>query len=481
MINKVRWKGHFSILTDDELMRIHRASLQVLEKTGIAMALSEERYDHLERAGARVDREKGHVRFPEKMVNEALKRCPAQYTLGARDPKNRLALDGDHGYLTMDGTGVKIEDIDTGDIKPSTFKDLCDAGKVADALPQIAFMWPCLSAQDKPAPVQPLYELLALLKSSGKHIQAMTAVNPVTAKGSVDMASAVVGGRDALRKNPIISNFQCSTSPLSYDENALEAALIFGEAGVPVGFLNMQIGYGTAPATLAGNIVMGNAEILGGITFLQHFYPGAPTFYGSCATVMELKSGAVTAGGPEDFLLQAASAQLAHHYGLPANVGTFATGAKRIGWHSGVENAISGAVSQFARADMMCGAGLIHAATVFSFEQLIMDCEIFEMIRQVSQGITVDDETLAVEVIHRVGPKNHFMTDPHTIRHLREAWQPTIIDRSGYSRWQAAGKPSSRDHARKKAKALLASHKPMPLQNEAELLEIIEGVESSMV
>ncbi len=480
MIDSVKWKGSLSILTDEEIGLIHAASLEILETTGMHMELAAHRYDHLEKSGARVDRATHRVYFPPKMVEHALKTSPADYTLGARVAENRLPLDGTAGYLSMDGTGVKIQDIDTGEIRSSSFQDLCDAVRVADALPQISFMWPCLSAQDKPARVQPLYELLALFKNTGKHIQAMTAVNPVTAKGSVDMAAAVAGGPEALRANPLISNFQCSTSPLSYEQDALEAALIFGEAGVPVGFLNMQIGCATAPATLAGNLAMGNAEIIGGITFLQQFFPGAPTFYGSCATFMELRTGAVTAGGPEDFILQAASAQLAHHYKLPANVGTFATGAKRTGWHSAVENSVSGAVSQFARADMMCGAGLTHAATIFSFEQLIMDCEIYNVIRNVAQGITVNAETLAVDVVDRVGPKNHFMTDAHTLRHLRSAWQPTVIDRSGYAQWEAAGRPATRDHAATLARKILATHEPPPLETEDELMAIIREIEASL-
>jgi trimethylamine--corrinoid protein Co-methyltransferase len=143
-----------------------------------------------------------------------------------------------------------------------------------------------------------------------------------------------------------------------------------------------------------------------------------------------------------------------------------------------VENAVSGAVSQFAKADMMCGAGLTHAATIFSFEQLIMDCEIFDIVRNVAQGIDVTEETLAVDVVNRVGPKNHFMTDPHTLKHMRSAWQPTVMDRSSYSQWEAAGEPHTQDHAKKLAKRLLASHEPEPLANEAALLEIIQGVEA---
>lgn len=479
MVNSVKFKATLNLLDRDQVERIHQASLEILSATGVAMGLSPHRYDVLEGFGARVDREKKRVYFSSTMIAKALETSPGSYALCARNPENNLILDQSHGYLSLDGTGVNIQDLETGNIRPSTFQDLSQAVRVADACPQIAFLWPCLSAQDKPAKTQPLYELLALFKNSEKHIQAMTAVTPAMAKGSVEMAAAVAGGRGALKANPLISNFQCSTSPLSYEENALEAALVFAGAGVPVGFLNMQIGCATAPATLAGNIAMGNAEILAGITFLQHFFPGAPCFYGSCATTMELRTGAVTAGGPDDFLLQAVSAQLAHHYGLPANVGTFATGAKRIGWHSAVENAVSGAVSQFARADMMCGAGLTHGATIFSFEQLLMDCEIFDIIRNVAQGIQVNDETLAVDVVARVGPKNHFMTDPHTLKQLPHIWQPRVIQRTTYSQWEARGRPSTQDRARELAREILKTHTPDPLNNEQELMEIIARYESN--
>jgi len=473
MIDPVLWKTSMSILNSEELNKLHEASLSILSKTGIVMPLNKERYQVLQDFGCKVDSEKQRVRFPRQVIEKALKLAPASYTLGARNKENNLKLDGKHGYLTLDGTGVNILDINTGQIRPSNWQDLCDATRVADNLSQISFLWPCLSAQDKSPKTQPLWELYGMLKNSSKHIQAMTAVNSSSARGSVEIARTVAGGEKALRANPLLSNFQCSISPLSYDEHALEAALIFAEAGIPVGFLNMQIGCATAPATLAGNIAMGNAEILAGITFLQIFYPEAPTFYGSCATMMELKTGAVTAGGPDDFLLQAASSQLAHYYNLPANIGTFATGARRSGWHAGVENSISGTVSQFSQADMMCGAGLTNGATIFSFEQLLMDCEIYDLIKSVSQGIKITDETLALDAIDRVGPQSHFMTDPHTIKHLRDIWQPSLIDRSGTEKWQKAGAPSHTEIAREKAKTILKTHQPISLNNEQEILEII--------
>jgi trimethylamine---corrinoid protein Co-methyltransferase len=287
----------------------------------------------------------------------------------------------------------------------------------------------------------------------------------------------VAGSEKALRERPIISNFVCSISPLSYDTESLAAALVFAGAGVPVGFMTMQIGCSTAPATLAGNLALGNAEILAGMAALQAVYPGAATFYGSCATVMELRSGGVTCGGPEDFMLQAMSAQMARFYRVPSNIGTFATGAKAPNWHAGVEGSISGCMSILAGADMMCGAGLLYGARIFSFEQLLMDCEIFEIIRRTAGGLKVNAETLALETIGRVGSEDHYMVEPHTIAHLREMWQPSVMNRSTYEKWLADGKKDALETAREKARQILLTHQPEPLEAglEEEIEEIIKS------
>lgn len=477
MINAVRWKSEMEVLTPEEVAAIHEASLHILWHTGILMPLDEKRYDCLQDLGVKVDREKQKVYFPPQVVENALKKAPQRYTLYGRDPANDLPLDGTQGYLTLDGCGNQIIDLETGELRASSKAYLAQAVRLADALPQVGFLWPCISAQDYNPRIQPLHELQAMLVNSGKHVQAMTAVDPLNAEGTVEIAAAVAGGKDNLRQRPIISNFQCSISPLSYDGHGLESALIFAEAGVPAGFMNMQIGCSTAPATLAGNLALGNAEIVAGMAFLQIFCPGAPTFYGSCATMMELKRGGVTCGGPEDFLLQAASAQMAHFYKVPANVGTFATGAKASDWHAGVENAVSGSVSMFSKADMMCGAGLINGARIFSFAQCMMDCEIYEIVRRVTQGITVDKETLALDVIDRVGSRNHYMVEEHTIHHLKEVWQPTVIDRSLYDEWLEQGKPAPEEIAREKAKDILAKHQLSELENGYLVEEIIDAYE----
>ena len=447
-------------LGPDGLARLHAASLRILDETGVTVGSAALR-DRLAARGARVVGER--VLLPGALVEAALAAAPRSYTLAAREAAWDLPLDGHHGYLSVDGSAAELLDLETGRRRPSTEADLADVTRLADALPEISFLWQGVEAGDRPVPVRPLHELRTQLVNSGKHVQLMTAVTPLTARGAVEMARAVAGGADALRTRPILSSFQVSLSPLQFEGDALEAALVYADAGVPAGFVVMAIGCATAPATPAGVLAQSNAEVLAGVTIVETLAPGAPTFYGACSTTMDLRSGLITCGGPEDLLYQAAFAQLARHYRLPASIGTFAPGAKAPDWQAGLENGLSGLVSLLAGADMLSGAGLLYAARVFALEEMVLDAEIFGLVRHLAGGIDVDDATLAVDVIGEVGPGGNFLAEDHTIAHMRDLWQPRLFDRGTWEDWEAGGRPGARDRARERARSLLASHVPVPL------------------
>jgi len=461
------------LLSADQVRAIHEASLRVLSQTGVAMPLAPERQTQARELGLLVDSETERVRFPPALVEEAIDRAPSTYTLCARDPEDDVHIDGKWSHLALDGSAARLIDLETSELRSSTQLDLERAVRLADAVAQISILCPALSAADCAPQLQSIVETAALLTGSSKHALAMTVVDPLSADVAVEMAVEIAGGPEALRKRPILSGFQCPISPLSYDARSLQAAFVFAAAGVPTGFVNMAIACATGPASLAGTAVSTNAELLAGIALLQLFHPGAPTFYGSCNTVMELRRGGVTAGGPEDALLQAACIEMARFYRLPSCVGTFATGAKQLDWQAGVENALSGLVSLLAGADIVYGAGLLQAARVFSFEQLLLDCEIFDILRHLTAGIPVDEERLAVEVIEAVGPGGHFMEQEHTRGHMREIWQPALLDRMPLEAWREAGRPTARSRARERAREILAAHQPEPLHCEQQIREII--------
>jgi len=340
-------------------------------------------------------------------------------------------------------------------------------------------LWQPVTARDMPRQTQSLHELHAQLSNTSKHIQMMTAVTRRMAEGVVEIARVVAGGGEELRLRPLISAFQCSLSPLSYEEGALDAARVYAEAGIPCGFVVMPISCATAPATAGGLLVQSNAEVLAGIVALQLLVPGAATFYGSCATSMDLRSGAAACGGPEDLFLQMASAQLARRYGVPSSIGTFATGAKTANWQAGLENGLSGLASCLSGADLLCGAGLLFGARVFSAEEMVLDCEIFSLLRHLMTpaAIAIDDAIPAV--IEEVGPGGHYLGATHTLANMRQQWMPRMFDRATWEEWELNDRSGPREAAAEKVKSVLETHQPLPLDEamEMEILRIIDNYE----
>ncbi len=467
-----------TVLSPEEVQGIHMATLDVIESVGVRFP-SERALDIWENHGASVDRDTSIVKVAGHIIEEALDKAPPSYSLAARDPAQDLALDGNHVFVGTDGCGPEVLDIDTGKRRRSCLQDVGDIARVADCLEQIAFHWVAVSAQDKPPETRGLYELRAIWENSTKHAQTESIYSAREAHAAVEMAAAIVGGRDALRERPVLSIMQCTASPLGNDGGSLEAALIGAEAGLPVGFMTMAACLTTGPATLAGNLVVGNAEVIADTALIQLAYPGAPVFYAAAQTASDLRSGAYTGGGPADFLYGAATNALADFYDIPLSMGSFATGAKEPNWQAGVDNSLSTFMASAVMSDMLLGVGFLHGSRIWSYEQMLLDCETFDLIHKIMKGIPVNEETLALEAIRAVGPGGNFLAQKHTMNHMREVWLPKYMDRRPYNVWEEK-KDGPPDWARAEAKKILATHQPDPLdaQLSAEMGRIITAAES---
>lgn len=465
-IRPVRSKIRINVLSDEEVERIHRASLRVLDTVGVEVR-SDVMLKELQALGARVDEATSRVTFDPKHSEELIAMVPGEVSFAARDPENDIVIDGESGYLGVDGCAAEILDWETDVRRPSTKADVAMIARLADAIPQLSYIWQPVTAREEHVLSSPLHEVQAEWENTSKHIMQMTAVNGDQARGIVDMAQAVVGSAD-LRDRPVISAFQCSISPLTYDGGPVEAAKVYGEYGIPCGFMVMPITSATAPASIAGTLVGSNSEILGGVLLHQLMNPGAPTFYGSCATMMDMFSGATACGGPEDIYFQAANAQLARRYGIPSNIGTFCTGGKASDFQAGAENAVSGMASTLSGVDLYCGAGLLYGARVFSPVEMLLDADLFEMIAQFAEGYEYDEEALAVEVIERVGPGGHFLGEAHTLDHMRDFYYPAYFNRTTWEDWEATGKADPTVKAKEKIREILASHEPEPLPDDVD-------------
>ena len=470
-------KLKLEVLTTEEVQKIHDATLWIIENVGVRFP-SKRALEIWEANGAAVDHEKKIVRAKPQLIEDALKKCPPKYILAARDPEQDCSLDGNHVYLGTDGCGVEVIDIETGQKRTSQLSDVRDISRLADATEEVGFHWVPVSAQDVPPEARGLHEVRAIWENSTKHVQTESIYNADEAKAAIEMAALIAGGKDKLRERPVLSLMQCTAPPLGHDGGSLDAALLAAEVGIPTGFMTMAACLTTGPATLAGNLAVGNAEVIAATALLQLAYPGAPVFYAAAQTASDLRTGAYTGGGPEDFLFGAATNVLSDFYNIPLSMGAFATGAKEPNWQAGLEGAMSSFMASVVMSDMLLGCGFLHGSRIWSFAEMMMDCEIFSIMHKMMQGIVVDEETLALDAIAAVGPGGHYLAQKHTRRHMKEIFLPEFMVRRPYSEWEFK-KDDARDWALAKARKKLKEHQPDPLDPKisAEMEKIIKSVE----
>ncbi len=472
-------RPRLEILSQEDIQRIHTATLDIIASTGVKFP-SKKALDILEANGAQVDRSTQIARIPGHIMEEILAKAPPAYTLAACDPALDLPLDGQHSYLGTDGCGVEIIDAFSGERRTTVKADVRDVARLADALPGIAFHWVPISAQDCPPQSRSLHELEAIWSVSKKHVQTESIVTTGEMATAIEMASTLAGGRNALRQHPLLSIMQCTISPLAHDGGSLDAGLLAAQAGLPVGYMTMASCASTAPVTLAGNLVVGNAEVLSALALMQMAAPGCPVYYAAAQTVTDLRTGAYTGGGPEDYLFGAATNLLADFYNIPLSMGAFATGAKEPDWQAALDNSLSSFMAVSTGSDMLLGAGLLHGSRILSYEMLLMDCEIWSILHAMFQGIEVNDETLALDVIRAAGPGGNFLAQRHTRQHMRSRWQPTLLDRRPYNVWEQE-RAGARQWALQKAQKLLQEYAGTTLepQLQQELLRIISAHEQA--
>ena len=470
-------KLKLEILTPQEVQKIHDATLYIIENVGVRFP-SKRALEIWKANGAKVDHESMIVRAKPELIEDAIKKAPPAYSLGARDPNQDCPLDGNHVFAGTDGCGVEIIDIETGQRRMSKLSDVGDIARVADATEEVGFHWVALSAQDKPVETRGLHEIKAIWENSTKHVQTESIYNEAEARAAIEMAALIAGGKDNLRDRPVLSVMQCTAPPLGHDGGSLDAALVAAEYGLPTGFMTMSSCLTTGPATIAGTLAVGNAEVIAGTALLQLAYPGAPVFYAAAQTASDPRTGVYTGGGPEDFLFGAATNVLSDFYDIPLSMGSFATGAKEPNWQAGIENSLSTFMASIVMSDMLLGLGFLHGSRIWSYAEMMMDAEIFSIIHKTIQGIVVEDETLALEAIAAVGPGGNFLSQKHSRKHMRNLFLPEFMDRRPYNEWEEKG-DDARDWALAKARRILTEHQPDPLDVKIskEMAKIIASLE----
>jgi len=453
----IRSTRRLRLLDDGQLADLRAGTLELLETVGVDCPSDAVRRAY-EAHGARVDHATRRVRLPPDLVLRAMASAPRSYVMAGRDPALDLVTDGSALYIATDGCGVRVVDAVTREVRPSRLSDVADYARVADALPALGFYWPIVSASDHPA-TAPLHELAAGVANTRKHVQSETIVDPATARQAVEVATVLAGDEARRRARPPISSLICAISPLAQDADAMEAALVFAEAGIPVGIMSMANAGTTGPATIAGTVVQGDAEIVAALALIQLEHPGAPVYHSLMTGVMDPRTGGYVSCSPSGEVAYGAGVELAHAWGVPTLAGVFGTDAPEPGWQVPAEAAVNLTLCGLLGAETGSGMGLLDACTVLYPEQIVLDADLHERVRVNLAGLDTSREALALDVIREVGPRGHFLYQEHTRTSLRSIRFSGVAGR----RDETGAVRDATAVARATVERLLREHHPEPL------------------
>lgn len=471
--------SYLKVLSEKELSKIHQASLRVLSETGVVIH-SEKVLRLLKDHGVKVDIGKEQAWIPENFTLEALSSVPSKIKLYNQDKDHYFTLGEQNNCLVGSGfDAVYVLDYETRERRKATKEDVGKFARLSNALDNIDVVAVPAIPQDVEPESAHLHAVEAIFNETDKHL--ILAPDSVETTATVlKMASAIIENED-LSHYPILTFEVSSLSPLSWEKESAESLTVIAEAGVPCLLLPQPYAGVTAPITLAGQLTINNVETLSGIVITQLVRKESPVIYGSAWTTFDMRKANVTLGSPETILLRVAGVQMAKFYNIPSHTTALDSDSHSLDEQNAWEKALTLFSAMAAGVDMVVNAGMFATGLTIGFEQLVIDNEITGIARRLIEGIDASEETIASEVIKRVGPKGQFLEDPHTLKHLRdkEHWKPTISNREIYENWLLKGKPSVAEKAREKAKEIMSSHSPKELKKEIKkrLSEIIGNFE----
>ena len=456
--------------TDASADLIHDSSVEILQEIGFCVP-EETALDHLARLGFDVNRETQMVRLTPDLVENALKTLPTDFRLYDRSGENEFPF-FNGSYFMGAGTPVNVLDLETGAKRNATREDVRRLVLLQDALPGVDIVRPTVTATDQ-GDNSDLVEVAEMLRHTTKPMVHRTlTVDHVDA--CVELLHLAAGGEDELRRRPRFATLYCPISPGYFSPENIRCMMRWAHHGVPITILSMAMGGASAPATLLGELIVINTDILAWIVALQLLYPGLPLLYGSVSSVLDMRTGLLPLGAPERGMINAGAAVMARYYGIPSMCGGLSSDAKDLDAQAGFEKAVTAVPLMIESADIIYGIGATDAGSSISYTQMILDDEFITGLRRLVEGIKLHDLEEEVALIKTNTPRGNFLRAKHTRARSRQHWLPEILDRETYETWRVMAE-TVKSRSLAKAKAILSSHipEPLPASVEAEFERIL--------
>jgi trimethylamine--corrinoid protein Co-methyltransferase len=461
MIQNILAFPRMGMLDKEQCEAIHRASLEILRRTGVRV-FHDEALEMLRETDAVIS-DGNLVRFPPGMVEWALKQAPSRVALCERGSDQVVApLEG---RAVNFGTGSDCPnylDPRSGQHRSFETADVIDCIRVVDALPELSFCMSMGIPSDLEQANAYRQQFALMLEHTAKPV-VFVCDDRANCEAIASMAAAAAGGMASLRLNPTLLLYSEPTTPLQHSETATGKLLYMAEQSLPIVHSPAPMMGGTAPVTLAGGLALGNAEVLSSLVMHQLKRPGAPFVYGQGLHHMDMKTTISVYGAPEYQLARVLVAEMGRHYGLPTWGYAGHSDSCVVDEQAAIDASFSVLVALLTGTNLVHDVGYLEAGLTTSPEMMVLTAEVISMSRRFMDGVRLDGESLALDVIHQVGPGGDFLTAKHTLSHFRDLWQPKVMTRQRMDDWLSSGGKRLADRLREKTVAILDGHEPKPL------------------
>ncbi len=450
----------YRVLSDGKKQELHFAAQEVLRRTGMRV-LVPEAMELYRKAGCWIDGER--VRIPAHLLDWAVSVAPHRITVGDREGRPVLFLEGGKAYYGTGGDCPTVLDARTGERRPGRLQDVVDFSRLVDALPNIDFLINMAIAQEVPQEVSDLYHFEAMVNNTTKPV-LYSAWNLAHTKVIVEMSEMIAGGAEAFQRTPFAVYFGAEPSPLQITHEFAPTLMYLASKGLPVVFSPTDAAGGTAPVTMAGVIVQNQAEMLANLLLAQLTREGTPFIMSTCGpNPIDMSAMTASYASPEFQLYLGAMAEMARFHGLPIFSYGGCTDSKVFDEQASLEGAISMFLSALSGGNLIHDVGYVESGLTSSYDMLVAMDEVAGFVKRVLGGIEVNPEALALDVIDQVGPGGEYLTHPHTYKHFRQNWAPKLLDRNNYSTWKERGGLTLRERVHQKVLSILDTHQAKPL------------------
>jgi trimethylamine--corrinoid protein Co-methyltransferase len=470
---------HFYQLTDEQCQQIHLSALKVLERTGVRL-LDEQARELVLDAGGQAGKD-NLIFIPPQLVEWALRQAPPTVTIYDRNGKIAMELEGHKVYYGTGSDCPNVIDPYTNEHRKGTLQDLADLARLCDGLSEIDFVMSMVLPSDAPTPIYDVLQFNTMLRNTTKPF----VVVPYSQRGMEimqEMAAAVVGGDDTLRRKPIMVLYAEPTSPLVLGQESIQKSMFAARHHVPLLYA-AGAGLGmTMPVTPAGAVVLATAEALAGNVVTQLVRPGHPFIFGAGLATIDMKTAVFCYAGPEFLICQGMMLSMAHHYNLPSWGFSGCSDSKVEDRQASAELAMWTLWSALTGCNLCHDVGYVESGLCFSGTQLTLANEIISYVRRVTRREPFTPDVLAVEAIHSTGPGGAFINNPHTQQHFRNNWFAELFDRDTYNGWEKSGGKTLIERTRAKMHHLLETHHPESLSAAADqaLTDVVNRVQAAL-